>query len=85
LGTVLVFLVGIRLVFLGFYQTDTGGKLGWYIPVLLFWWEPLFSLKEGSWPPFLGAPILRKKGFPAKPLRVPAKFLSAQNTDQNTD
>ncbi len=28
--------VGIRLVFLGFYQTDTGGKLGRYILVLLF-------------------------------------------------
>ncbi len=31
------------------------------------------------------APILRKKGFPAKPWIVPAKFFSSQNTDQNTD
>jgi hypothetical protein len=29
-----VFLVGIWLVFLGFYQTNTGGKLGRYISVL---------------------------------------------------
>jgi hypothetical protein len=53
--TDLVFLVGIWLVFLGFYQTDTRGKLGRYILVLLFWREPLFSLKGGSLPPFLGA------------------------------
>ncbi len=33
LYTDLVFLVGIRLVFLGIYQTDTGGKLGRYILV----------------------------------------------------
>jgi hypothetical protein len=26
-----VFLVGIRLVFLGNYRTDTGGKLGRYV------------------------------------------------------
>jgi hypothetical protein len=52
--TNLVFSDGIRLVFLGFYRTDTGGKLGRYILVLLFWREPLFSLKGGSWPPFLG-------------------------------
>jgi hypothetical protein len=37
-----VLLVGIRLVFLGIYQTDTRGKLGRYISVLLFWREPLF-------------------------------------------
>ncbi len=33
LGTDLGFLVGIRLVFLGFYQTDTKEKLGRYILV----------------------------------------------------
>jgi hypothetical protein len=37
-----VFLVGIQLVFLGIYQTDTRGKRGWYISVLYFWREPLF-------------------------------------------
>ncbi len=55
LGTDSVFLVGIWLVFLGFYQTDTGGKLSRYVLVLLFWREPLFSSKGGSRPPFLGA------------------------------
>jgi hypothetical protein len=29
LDTDSVFSVGIRLVFLGVYQTNTGGKLGW--------------------------------------------------------
>jgi hypothetical protein len=53
--TDLVFLVGIWLVFLGNYRTDTGGKLGRYILVLLFWQEPLFSSKGGSRPPFSGA------------------------------
>ncbi len=52
LYTNLVFLVGIRLVFLGIYQTDTGGKLGRYISVYFFWREPLFFSKRGSWPPF---------------------------------
>jgi hypothetical protein len=36
LFTDLGFLVGIRLVFFGFYQTNTGGNFGWYISVLLF-------------------------------------------------
>ena len=52
LYTDLVFSVGIQLVFLGIYQTDTAGKLGQYILVLLFWQEPLFSSKGGSLPPF---------------------------------
>jgi hypothetical protein len=34
LYTDLVFLVSIRLVFLGTYQTDTGGKLGRYISIV---------------------------------------------------
>ena len=34
LYTASVFLVGIWLVFLGIYQTDTGGKLGRYLSVL---------------------------------------------------
>jgi hypothetical protein len=34
LYTDLVFSVGIRLVFLGIYLTDTGGKLGRYLSVL---------------------------------------------------
>ncbi len=65
LGTDLVFSVGIRLVFLGFYQTNTGEKLGRYISVLLSWREPLFSSKGGSRPPFWGAqpPFWGKKGF----------------------
>ncbi len=64
-----VFLVGIWLVFFGIYQTDTGGKLGRYISVFLFWREPLFFLERGVMAPFLRgpAPILRKIGFPAKP------------------
>jgi hypothetical protein len=35
--TDLVFLVGIWLVFLGIYRTNTKGKLGRYISVLFFW------------------------------------------------
>jgi hypothetical protein len=47
--------VGIWLVFLGIYQTDTGGKLGRYILVLCFWWELLFlPLKGGHGPLFEG-------------------------------
>jgi hypothetical protein len=42
LGTTLVFLVGIWLVFLGFYRTDTGGKLSRYISVLT--WSNQFLL-----------------------------------------
>ncbi len=88
LGTDSVFLVGIRLVFLGFYQTNTGGKLGWYIHfgIIILAGTPFFFKRGVTAPFFRGpAPILRKKGFPAKPLRVPAKFFSAQNTDQNTN
>jgi hypothetical protein len=82
-----VFLVCIWLVFLGIYQTNTGGKLCRYISVLFFWREPLFFLERGVMAPFLRgpAPILRKNGFPAKPQRVPAKFFSAQNTARNTN
>jgi hypothetical protein len=81
-----VFSVGIRLVFLGIYRTDTGGKLGRYISVFFLAGTPIF-LERGVTAPFLRgpAPVLRKKGFPTKPLRVPAKFFSAQNTDRNTD
>ena len=38
-----VFLVGIRLVFLGILPTDTKGKLGWYILVLKKWREPNYT------------------------------------------
>ena len=41
-----VFLVGIRLVFLGILPTDTGGKLG-CISVLKKWREPYYT-KNGS-------------------------------------
>ncbi len=46
-----------------------------------------FFLERGVMAPFFRgpAPILRKKGFPAKPWRVPAKFFCAQNTDRNTN
>jgi hypothetical protein len=67
-----VFLVGIWLVFLGIYQTNTGGKLGRYISVLFFLAGTPFYLKRGVMAPFLRgpAPILRKKGFPAKPQQL---------------
>jgi hypothetical protein len=42
LYTDLVFLVGIRLVFLGIYQTNTGGKLGRYILYYFFGRNPFF-------------------------------------------
>jgi hypothetical protein len=64
-----VILVGIGQYFLGIYHTDTKGKLGRYTLVLFFWQEPLFFLERVVMAPFLRgpAPILRKKGFPAKP------------------
>jgi hypothetical protein len=52
LYTNLVCLVDIQLVFLGIYQTDTGGKLGRYILVLLFWRKPFFPQKGGHGPLF---------------------------------
>ena len=73
--------------------------ISWYLPnqyrrktrsvhfgIIILVGTPFF-LKRGVTAPFFRgpAPILRKKGFPAKPLRVPTKFFSAQNTDQNTD
>ncbi len=84
----LVFLVGIWLVFLSIYQTDTRGKLGRYIWVF-FLQEPLFSSKGGSWPPFWGAqpPFWSKKGFPPNlkefppnslVLKLPTKILTDQ-------
>ncbi len=74
----LVFSGQYRSVFLGIYHTDTEGNLGRYISVSFFWREPLFPSKRGHWPPFWGkkgatapfsiqpAPLLRKKGVPAK-------------------
>ncbi len=69
LYTDLVFLVSIWLVFLGIYQTGTGGKLRPYILVLYFLAGTPFFLERGVMAPFLRgpAPILRKKEFPAKP------------------
>ncbi len=54
LYTNLVCLVGIWLVFLGIYQTDTKGKLGWYISVLFFGGNPFFPQKGGHGPLFEG-------------------------------
>ncbi len=54
LYTDLVFLVGIRLVFLGIYWIDTGGKLGRYILVLFFGENPFFPRKGGHGPLFEG-------------------------------
>jgi hypothetical protein len=64
----LVFSVGIRLVFLGIYRTDTGGNLGQYFGIIFLAGTPFF-LERGVFAPFLRgqAPIFRKKGFPAKP------------------
>ncbi len=72
-----VFSVSIRLIFLGFYRTITGGKLGRYISVLFFWREPLFSSKGGSCPPFWGAkpPFWGKKGFPPNLKEFPPNSL----------
>jgi hypothetical protein len=52
LYTDLVFLVGIWLVFLGIYQTGTGGKFGGYILVLFFGGNPFFPQKGGHGPHF---------------------------------
>ncbi len=87
--------VGYRFGFFGWYSV----VISWFLPnqywrktwlvhfgIIILAGTPFF-LKRGVTAPFFRgpAPILRKKGFPAKPLRVPAKFFSAQNTDRNTD
>ncbi len=83
----MVILVGISQYFLGIYHTNTEVNIGWYILVLFFWREPLFFLERGVMAPlFEGpSPLFEEKRFPLKPERVPAKFFSAQNTDQNTN
>jgi hypothetical protein len=67
-----------RLVFLGIYHPDTEGNLGRYISVSFFLAGTPFSLKKGATAPILRkmgalapflkqpAPLLRKKGVPAK-------------------
>jgi hypothetical protein len=86
--------VGYRFGFFGWYSVG----ISWFLPnqyrrktrsvhfgIIILAGTPFFLKRRVTAPFFRGpAPILRKKGFPAKPLRVPAKFFSAQNTDQNT-
>jgi hypothetical protein len=87
--------VGYRFGFFCWYSVG----ISWFLPnryrrktrsvhfgIIILAGTPFF-LKRGVTAYFFRgpAPILRKKGFPAKPLRVPAKFFSAQNTDRNTD
>ncbi len=89
------FRVGYRFGFFSWYSVG----ISWFLPnryrrktrsvhfgITILAGTPFF-LKRGVTAPFFRgpAPILRKKGFPPKPLRVPAKFFSAQNTDQNTN
>ncbi len=88
-----------RSVFLGIYHTDTKGNLSRYILVSFFWREPLFLSKRGPVPPFQGkkgaqapfliqpAPLLRKKGVPAKlviPRRQGKILYNCENNSQLT-
>jgi hypothetical protein len=89
------FRVGYRFGFFGWYLVG----ISWFLPNpyrkktwsvhfgIIILVGTHFFLERGVKAPFFRgpAPILKKKGFPAKPLRVPAKFFSAQNTDQNTN
>ena len=77
LYTNLVFLVGIRLVFLGIYQTDTGGKLGRYISVYFFGGNPFCPRKGGHGPLFEGPSphFEEKKGFPPNLKEFPPNSL----------
>ncbi len=90
-----VFRVGYRFGFFGWYLVG----ISWFLPnryrrktrsvhfsIIILAGTPFF-LERGVTAPFFRGPdpILRKKGFPAKPLRVPAKFFSAWNTNRNTD
>jgi hypothetical protein len=71
-----VFLVGIWLVFLGIYQTDTGGKHCWYISVLFFWWESLFLAKGGHGPHFEGpSPHFEEKRVSRQTLKRSCQIL----------
>jgi hypothetical protein len=94
----LVFSSRYQPVFLGVYHTNTKGNLGQYILASFFWREPPFPSKRGHWPPFWGkkgamapfliqpAPLLRKKGVPAK-LVIPTEIPTAQLNliPKNTD
>jgi hypothetical protein len=72
--------------FLVFTKLIPEENLVGHFGIIILAGTPFFLVRGVTAPFFRGpAPILRKKGFPAKPLRVPAKFFSAQNTDQNTD
>jgi hypothetical protein len=86
--------VGYRFGFFGWYSVG----ISWFLPnryrrntrsvhfgIIILAGTPFFLERGVTAPLFRGqTPILRKKGFLAKPLRVPAKFFSAQNTDRNT-
>jgi hypothetical protein len=72
----LVFWVGVRLVFLGFYRTDTGGKLGRYIWVLFFWREPIFPQKGCHGPLFEGpSPHFEEKRVSRQTLKSSCQIL----------
>jgi hypothetical protein len=60
-----VFLVGIRLVFLGILPTDTGGKLG-CISVLKKWREPYYTQKMGPCVSASGVRLRTTPNYPDK-------------------
>jgi hypothetical protein len=83
------FSTAVRVVYwfgiFGWYSVG----ISWYLPNryrrktqsvhfgIIFWREPLFSSKGGSWPPFWGAqpPFWGKKGFPPNLKEFPANSL----------